>query len=101
MILSTCNRVEIYAFGTDPLSAASIVGFFGEFHGKEPAEFESYLYLVEGEEAVRHAFRVAASLDSMVLGEPQILGQGKDADEEAGEAGGRRARALTHRPTPQ
>jgi glutamyl-tRNA reductase len=87
MILSTCNRVEVYAFGTDPLSAASIVGFFGEFHGKKPAEFESYLYMVEGEEAVRHAFRVAASLDSMVLGEPQILGQVKDAYEMAEQAG--------------
>jgi len=87
MILSTCNRVEVYAFGTDPLPAASIVGFFGEFHGKKPAEFESYVYLVEGEEAVRHAFRVAASLDSMVLGEPQILGQVKDAYEMAEEAG--------------
>jgi glutamyl-tRNA reductase len=87
MILSTCNRVEVYARGADPLAASAIAGFFGAFHQRPVAEIESYLYLVEGEDAVRHAFRVAASLDSMVLGEPQILGQVKDAYEMAEQAG--------------
>jgi glutamyl-tRNA reductase len=87
MILSTCNRVEVYGRSTDPLVSSTVVAFFGSFHGRPAAEIEAYLYLVEGEEAVRHAFRVAASLDSMVLGEPQILGQVKDAYEIAEHAG--------------
>ena len=86
MILSTCNRVEIY--GRAPESVAEPAAeFLARFHGRRLDELESYLYRLEGEPAVRHAFRVAASLDSMVLGEPQIFGQVKQAYEAAEEAG--------------
>jgi len=86
MILSTCNRVEIY--GRAPESVAEPVAeFLARFHDRRLDELESHLYRLEGERAVRHAFRVAASLDSMVLGEPQILGQVKKAYEAAEEAG--------------
>lgn len=86
MILSTCNRVEIY--GRAPESAAEPVAeFLAGFHDRRRDELDSHLYRLEGEAAVRHAFRVAASLDSMVLGEPQILGQVKKAYEAAEEAG--------------
>jgi len=86
MILSTCNRVEIY--GRAPESAAEPVAeFLARFHDRRLDELESHLYRLEGEPAVRHAFRVAASLDSMVLGEPQIFGQVKQAYEAAEEAG--------------
>jgi glutamyl-tRNA reductase len=79
VILSTCNRVEVYgrAVGAAPLDA--IAAFLARAHGCEPGEIASHLYRLEGEAAVRHAFRVAASLDSMVLGEAQILGQVKSA----------------------
>jgi glutamyl-tRNA reductase len=86
MILSTCNRVEIY--GRAPESVAEPVAeFLARFHDRRLDELESNLYRLEGEPAVRHAFRVAASLDSMVLGEPQIFGQVKQAYEAAEEAG--------------
>lgn len=78
MILSTCNRVEIYGRSEKPVAGA-VADFLARYHGREPAEIEKHLYRLEGDEAVRHAFRVAASLDSMVLGESQILGQVKDA----------------------
>ena len=79
MILSTCNRVEVYgrAVGAAPLDA--MAAFLARAHGREPGEIASHLYRLDGEAAVRHAFRVAASLDSMVLGEAQILGQVKSA----------------------
>jgi glutamyl-tRNA reductase len=79
VILSTCNRVEVYgrAVGAAPLDA--MAAFLARAHGREPGEIASHLYRLEGEAAVRHAFRVAASLDSMVLGEAQILGQVKSA----------------------
>jgi glutamyl-tRNA reductase len=88
MILSTCNRVEVYgrtSAATSP--SAAIAAFLAQFHQKQPGEIEPHLYRLEGEEAVRHAFRVAASLDSMVLGEPQILGQVKEAYDAAEKAG--------------
>lgn len=86
MILSTCNRVEVY--GRAPESVAGPVAeFLARFHDRRLEDLESHLYRLEGEAAVRHAFRVAASLDSMVLGEPQILGQVKRAYEAAEAAG--------------
>ncbi|MDQ7785469.1 MAG: glutamyl-tRNA reductase [Desulfomonilaceae bacterium] len=79
MILSTCNRAEIIAMTDDAKAVAPrIVDSVGEIHGVEPGSIRDYLYIKEGGEAVRHVFRVSASLDSMVLGEPQILGQVKD-----------------------
>jgi len=80
VILSTCNRVELY-MQTDDIdaSAASCVAFLAACHGVPAAQFVPHLYQLSDLEAVRHLFRVAASLDSLVLGEPQILGQVKAA----------------------
>ena len=77
MIVSTCNRVEFIANmknGTGDLRE-----FLGEFFQMDPAQFEKHLYEFREDDAVRHIFRVASSLDSMVVGEPQILGQVKEA----------------------
>jgi glutamyl-tRNA reductase len=77
MIVSTCNRVEILAaVETD---AAGLAGFLQRHFGLDPALLAPHLYEHRDQEAVRHLFRVAASLDSMVVGEPQILGQVKEA----------------------
>jgi glutamyl-tRNA reductase len=86
MILSTCNRVEIYG-RADKAATRAVAEFLARYHARGPEELEKHLYCLEGETAVRHAFRVAASLDSMVLGEPQILGQVKEAYEAAERAG--------------
>jgi glutamyl-tRNA reductase len=88
MILSTCNRVEVYG-RSEKGTLRAVAEFLARYHGRAPEETLKHLYLLEGEQAVRHAFRVAASLDSMVLGEPQILGQVKDAYDAA-----ERARSL-------
>ncbi len=80
LILSTCNRVEIYAISGDvEKSIEDLKDFLSRFHNLPLNDFEKSLYLLIGEEAVRHIFRVASSLDSMVVGEPQILGQIKAA----------------------
>ena len=80
MIVSTCNRVEIYgAARNEDRAAYELKQFLSKFHGLPLKEFESHLYLLTSEDAVRHIFRVASSLDSMVVGEPQILGQIKSA----------------------
>jgi len=86
MILSTCNRVEIYGRAPEPV-APLVAQFLARFHDRRPEELASHLYQLEGDAAVRHAFRVAASLESMVLGESQIFGQVKQAYEAAEEAG--------------
>lgn len=80
-IVSTCNRVEFYVAGAaDPNALAQTLKMhLQEFSGLPPHELANHLYIEKGEDAVRHLFRVASSLDSMVLGEPQILGQVKDA----------------------
>ncbi|MBU2552136.1 MAG: glutamyl-tRNA reductase [Proteobacteria bacterium] len=82
--LSTCNRVEILA-ATDDMDEAvtQIKSFLASARGLDVETFEDALYVMETREAVRHVFRVASSLDSMVLGEPQILGQLKAAFREA------------------
>ncbi len=77
-ILSTCNRTELYLAGDDDCAPA-VLRWLAGFHGLEVAELESALYIHRDSEAVRHLMRVASGLDSMVLGEPQILGQLKDA----------------------
>ncbi len=80
MILSTCNRVEIYAAsGETEKAILELKNFLSEYHQLPLKEFEKSIYLLVGEEAVKHIFRVASSLDSMVIGEPQILGQIKSA----------------------
>lgn len=84
-VVSTCNRVEFYVAGRSEPSAMarSVLGYVYSFCGLPPEELEPHLYQHEGPEAIRHLFRVASSLDSMVLGEPQILGQVKEAYREA------------------
>lgn len=82
VILSTCNRVEIYSDVKDADRAAgSIKNFLEGFHSIGRNALDRSLYILKGQEAIRHIFRVASSLDSMVVGEPQILGQLKDAFE--------------------
>jgi glutamyl-tRNA reductase len=88
MILSTCNRVELYGRGEEAEDAGSrLEEFLCAFHARPRAEIAPYLYRLSGPDAVRHAFRVAASLESMVIGEPQILGQVKEAYHTAEAAG--------------
>ncbi|HEU4845017.1 MAG TPA: glutamyl-tRNA reductase [Burkholderiaceae bacterium] len=87
-ILSTCNRTELYAAShvPDPLDAGA--HFLADFHQLNYGELRPHLYMLPQHDAVRHTFRVASGLDSMVLGETQILGQIKDAIRTADEAGG-------------
>jgi glutamyl-tRNA reductase len=77
MIVSTCNRVEILAAVEDP--EVQLTGFLSDHFGIDPSVLGPHLYEYRDQEAVRHLFRMAASLDSMVVGEPQILGQVKEA----------------------
>ena len=80
MILSTCNRVEVAVAADDNVDPKSFVELFlSEAKRLDPQSLQPHLYNHEGREAIRHLFRVAASLDSMVVGEPQILGQLKSA----------------------
>ena len=83
-ILSTCNRTELYCATDNPELAAA---WLAEYHRIARHEIEPYLYTYPERESIRHAFRVASGLDSMVIGEPQILGQMKDAVRVAEEAG--------------
>ena len=86
VIVSTCNRVEIYAAGRKREDGIEgLCRFMAQYHGVEEEKLRPHLYVFAGPEAVRHVFRVASSLDSMVVGEPQILGQVKDAYEKAAE----------------
>ncbi|ELX11804.1 glutamyl-tRNA reductase HemA [Janthinobacterium sp. HH01] len=87
-ILSTCNRTELYAASQVPDPLAAGAHFLADFHKLNYAELRPHLYLLPQHDAVRHTFRVASGLDSMVLGETQILGQIKDAIRTADEAGG-------------
>jgi glutamyl-tRNA reductase len=84
-MLSTCNRTEIYAQVTEGGERA-LADWLARHHGLDADALSSYLYLHTGGEAVRHLFRVAAGLDSMILGEPQILGQVKEAWQAARDA---------------
>ena len=87
-ILSTCNRVEVIACGSDgPTIEASLPEFLAVEHGLVPGALRDHLYVHVGRAAVRHLFRVASSLDSMVVGEPQILGQLKEQYAVAADAG--------------
>ena len=83
-IISTCNRTEVYCSTVDPHAAVS---WLADYHGMKPQQLEPYLYHFQQDQAVKHAFRVASGLDSMVLGEPQILGQFKEAVKSAEAAG--------------
>ena len=81
VLISTCNRVELYSAtdGENEPTFDQVASFMARFHGIEPEEVIEHLYQYSDEAAVRHLFTVASSLDSMVLGEPQILAQVKDA----------------------
>jgi glutamyl-tRNA reductase len=80
VVLSTCNRAEVYAACDDvPSARADLVNFVTQFHGVDRATIQSHLYDFVDLDAARHLFRVAAGLDSLVVGEPQILGQVKEA----------------------
>ena len=85
-ILSTCNRTEIYC-AAEHAALDHTVGWLAESGGVSPALLRSHAYTLTGDQAARHAFRVASGLDSMVLGEAQILGQMKDAVRAAETAG--------------
>ncbi|MET3117607.1 glutamyl-tRNA reductase [Undibacterium sp. GrIS 1.8] len=87
-ILSTCNRTEMYAASHVDNPVDATAHFLADFHKLPYAELRHHLYTLPQDNAVRHAFRVASGLDSMVLGEPQILGQMKDAVRQADAAGG-------------
>jgi glutamyl-tRNA reductase len=90
VILSTCNRVELYLARIDvPVApdAELLAEFLTEFHGLPLGQVRPYLYHHAGIDAVRHLFRVAASLDSMIVGEGQIAGQVKQAYELAHQRG--------------
>jgi len=78
IVLSTCNRVELLVNSKNG-RLPDLRGFLGEFFQVNVADFEQYLYEFQAQEAIRHLFRVTSSLDSMVVGEPQILGQVKEA----------------------
>lgn len=91
-ILSTCNRTELYCTTEDrdeltQQAIDQIVEWLSQFHGLESTEINEHLYAHKHEESIRHALQVACGLDSLVLGEPQILGQMKQAYAQANEQG--------------
>jgi len=89
LILSTCNRVEVMTSAEDSVDAEPIIQqFLADHHRCELAPYQRFFFRCQQQEVVRHLFRVASSLDSMILGEPQILGQLKRAYALAQEAGG-------------
>src|SRR3990170_5308803 len=95
-VLSTCSRAEIYAACDDVGAArADLAAFIGEFHGIEDDRLAPFVYDRTDLDAARHLFRVASGLDSLVIGEPQIFGQVKDAYTAA--SGARTAGALLNR----
>lgn len=82
VIISTCNRTEIYAVtAPDADGSGAVIDFIADYHGLDRQELVRYLYILDGESVLRHLFRVVASLDSMVVGEAQILGQVKEGYE--------------------
>ena len=84
--LSTCNRTEVYGLTSDEDWQERLLDYLAEQAGTSPGHLQDYLYFHEGTPAVRHLFRVASGLDSMVVGEGQILGQVREALQQAGEA---------------
>jgi glutamyl-tRNA reductase len=98
VIVSTCNRVEIYAAVDSDTVADACARFLAEYHGVGWETLAPHLFILRGADAARHLFRVAAGLDSLVVGEPQILGQVKEAfaaSERAKRTGALIGRAFT------
>lgn len=87
VVLATCNRAEIYAVGEDDGTASAVQRFFSEYHGVAEARLADHLFVRRGADVARHLFRVSAGLDSLVVGEPQILGQVKTAYSTASDLG--------------
>ncbi len=88
LVVSTCDRVEIQCIHVDPGAAVrNIVEILAVHAELQPSDLDGQMYTLTGDEAVRHIFRVAASLDSLVVGEPQVLGQVKSCHRMAAEAG--------------
>ncbi|MDP6483744.1 MAG: glutamyl-tRNA reductase [Nitrospinota bacterium] len=88
VLVSTCNRMEVYARAADfEQAVSSIQEFIGQFHEVPQAILKEHGYAMKTKETVRHAFRVSSALDSMVVGEPQILGQVKESFRVSREAG--------------
>jgi len=79
VVLSTCNRAEIYAAADSAEAVEAVRAFFSDYHQIHPATLREHLYVRSGADATRHLFRVASGLDSLIVGEPQILGQVKAA----------------------
>jgi len=86
-ILSTCNRTEIYCTTNQADNIAPVIDWISQHRQLNHTEFQPYLYAHTGSALIRHMFRVASGLESMVLGEPQILGQMKTAYQTANQAG--------------
>lgn len=86
VILSTCNRTELY-FNGSVSQAEQVIAWLAQFHAVNAAELQPHLYLHQDNAAAEHLMQVAAGLDSLVLGEPQILGQVKQAYNQARNAG--------------
>ena len=95
VLLSTCNRAEVYAVAESDAAVDAIARFFSEYHGVDAAVIARHVYAHRGLDVARHLFRVAAGLDSLVVGEPQILGQVKSAYSTASDL--RVAGTVTHR----
>src|SRR4051794_17017363 len=95
VVLSTCNRAEIYIVGDTDATPDHVGRFFSEYHEMPHDHVREHLYVHRGADAARHLFRVAAGLDSLVVGEPQILGQVKAAYAVASD--GQFTAALTNR----
>jgi glutamyl-tRNA reductase len=88
VILSTCNRTELYIWADKPqLSSNVLMAWMAEFHRLEPSALSENIYVHHQQQAVQHLMRVAAGLDSMIIGEPQILGQVKQAFTSAKDTG--------------
>lgn len=79
LLFSTCNRTEVVYIPENGDQADKIIALISDFKKLDVAEFKTALYIYRGDDAIRHLFRVASSLDSMMVGEPQILGQIKQA----------------------
>jgi glutamyl-tRNA reductase len=82
VILSTCNRTEIYCFGEN-INSETLTSWLADFHLVPEPDLDQHLYVQKDVSATTHLMRVASGLDSMVLGEPQILGQVKQAYQQA------------------
>ena len=79
VVVSTCNRAEIYAATDTDAGADALASFFSDYHQVPSVDLQPHLYVHRGAQAARHLFRVTAGLDSLVVGEPQIMGQVKNA----------------------